>query len=52
MRTKYYTSGFEYCPHTDKNVLYSSIADHGSWFDTWPAVMNMPDLPSFEEATP
>ena len=26
----------------DRNVLYSSIADDGMWFDTWPKVMHLP----------
>lgn len=52
LRTKCYISGFEYFPHLDRNVLYSSIADHGNWFDTWPGVAELPDIESFETATP
>lgn len=52
MRTKYYVSGFEYFPKKDKNVLFSAIGDHGSLFDTWPGVAELPDLESFETATP
>jgi len=52
LRTKFYTSAFEYCPVLKKNMLYSSIADNGSWFDTWPGVMELPDMESFETATP
>lgn len=39
MITKNYCSAFEYCPRLDRNVLYSSCADHHIWFDTWPGVM-------------
>jgi len=42
MVTKYYTSAFEYCPHTDSNLLYCSIADDYTWFDTWPGVEKLP----------
>lgn len=41
MRTKYYASAFEYCPHLDMNISYSNIADHFSWFDTWPGVCEL-----------
>jgi hypothetical protein len=42
LRTRYYASAFEYFPQHDRNVLYSSIADDGMWFDTWPKVMHLP----------
>ena len=42
LKTRFYTSAFEYFPQLDRNVLYSSIADDGMWFDTWPKVMHMP----------
>jgi hypothetical protein len=42
MVTKYYASAFEHCPHTDRNVLYSSVADDYMWFDSWPGVVNLP----------
>lgn len=42
LKTKYYTSAFEYCPIQDRNVLYSSLADDFMWFDNWPGVMNVP----------
>lgn len=42
LRTRYYISAFEYFPQHDRNVLYSSIADDGMWFDTWPKVMHLP----------
>lgn len=42
MRTRYYCSAFEYFPGLDRNVLYSSVADHGMWFDTWPLVQHLP----------
>ena len=38
MKTKLVISAFEYCPSVDRNVLYSSIADHNAWFDTWKGV--------------
>lgn len=42
LKTRYYVSAFEYFPKLDRNVLYSSIADDGMWFDTWPKVMHLP----------
>ena len=42
MKTRHYCSAFEYFPHLDRNVLYSSLADHGMWFDTWPLVQHLP----------
>jgi hypothetical protein len=42
MKTKLRISAFEYCPAVDRNVLYSSIADHNMWFDTWKGVASVP----------
>jgi hypothetical protein len=42
LKTRYYCSAFEYFPTLDRNVLYSSLADHGMWFDTWPLVQHLP----------
>ena len=42
LMTRYYISAFEYFPLLDRNVLYSSVADDGMWFDTWPKVMHLP----------
>jgi hypothetical protein len=42
LETRYYCSAFEYFDHLDRNVLYSSLADHGMWFDTWPLVQHLP----------
>lgn len=42
MKTKYITSAFEYCPAVGRNVLFSSIADHNMWFDTWRGVDTVP----------
>lgn len=42
LKTRYYISAFEYCPMLDRNVLYSSVADDGMWFDSWPKVMHLP----------
>ncbi len=40
--TKYYCEAFEFDPRLGRNVLYSSLADHGMWFDTWPLVQHLP----------
>jgi hypothetical protein len=42
LKTRYYTDAFEYFPQLDRNLLYSSLADHGMWFDGWPLVMHLP----------
>jgi len=42
LKTRFYCSAFEYFDHLDRNVLYSSLADHGMWFDTWPLVQHLP----------
>jgi hypothetical protein len=42
LKTRYYISAFEYFPLLDRNVLYSSVADDGMWFDAWPKVMHLP----------
>ena len=42
LKTRYYVSAFEYFPQLDRNLLYSSVADDGMWFDTWPKVMHLP----------
>jgi hypothetical protein len=42
LMTRYYADAFEYCPLMDRNVLYSSLADHGMWFDQWPLIMHLP----------
>lgn len=41
MVTRFYVSAFEYCPHTDSNLLYASLADDARWFDAWPGVMEL-----------
>ncbi len=43
LKTRYYVSAFEYFPQLDRNLLYSSMADDGTWFDTWPLVQHLPD---------
>lgn len=43
LKTRYYVSAFEYFPELDRNVLYSSVADDGMWFDSWPNVMHLPN---------
>jgi hypothetical protein len=42
LKTRYTISAFEYFPHLDRNLLYSSMADDGAWFDTWPLVQHLP----------
>ncbi len=42
LRTRYYCPAYEYFPAHDRNVLFSSVADHGMWFDTWPLVQHLP----------
>lgn len=42
LKTRFYCPAFEYFPGLDRNVLYSSLADHGMWFDTWPLVQHLP----------
>ena len=42
LKTRYYVSAYEYYPPLDRNILYSSIADDGMWFDTWPKVQHLP----------
>lgn len=41
LKTRYYSAAFEYFDPLGKNVLYSSLADHGMWFDTWPRVQHL-----------
>lgn len=41
--TRFYVSAFEYCPATDTNLMYSSVADDAMWFDAWPGVMKLPN---------
>lgn len=43
LKTRFYISAFEYFPQLDRNLLYSSIADDGAWFDTWPLVQHLPE---------
>ena len=42
MVTKFYVSAFEYDPYSDKNLIYSSIADDYMWFDSWHGVKDLP----------
>ena len=41
LKTRYTISAFEYFPHLDRNLLYSSMADDGAWFDSWPLVQHV-----------
>jgi len=42
LKTRYTISAYEYFPPLNRNLLYSSVADDGMWFDTWPKVMHLP----------
>jgi alpha-ketoglutarate-dependent taurine dioxygenase len=42
LKTKLATDAFEFCPDIGRNVLFSSIADHNMWFDTWQGVAEVP----------
>jgi hypothetical protein len=42
MQTRYYKSAFEYIPALDRNILFTSIADDGEWFDSWPGIKDVP----------
>jgi hypothetical protein len=42
METRYYKSAFEYIPMLDRNILITSIADDGEWFDSWGAISRIP----------
>ncbi len=42
LRTRYDASAFEYFPKLDRNLLFSSVADHAMWFDSWPLVEQLP----------
>jgi len=42
METRYYKSAFEYVPMLDRNILITSIADDGEWFDSWPGIKDLP----------
>lgn len=42
METRYYASAFEYVADLDRNLLVTSIADDGEWFDSWPGLMDTP----------
>lgn len=42
LKTRFYISAFEYFPQLDRNLLYASLADDGSWFDSWPLVQHLP----------
>eukprot|EP00977_Amphora_coffeiformis_P003815 scaffold765_cov160-Amphora_coffeaeformis.AAC.16 len=42
METRYYASAFEYVEELDRNLLVTSIADDGEWFDSWPGIEDVP----------
>ena len=39
--TYYKQDAYEYCPITNSNILFSSLADHNMWFDTWQTFKNI-----------
>ena len=41
MRTKHCNLAFEYFSARDKNISYANIADHFTWFDSLPGVMEL-----------
>ena len=51
MKTRFTISGFEYFPQLDRNLLYSAIADHGSWFDTWPGMAELEYMKEYKNAS-
>jgi hypothetical protein len=42
LKTMYCTDAYEHHPKSGKNLLFSSIADDGMWFDTWEKVQHLP----------
>ena len=42
MQTRYYKSAFEYIDTLNRNIMVTSIADDGEWFDQWPGIQNVP----------
>lgn len=52
MKTKFYVDAFEYHPETDRNYLYSSVADDSMWFDTWPGLNEMDCMENFNSTQP
>lgn len=42
MQTRYYKSAFEYIDFLDRNIMVTSIADDGEWFDSWPGIQDIP----------
>lgn len=42
LQTRYYASAFEFFPQLGRNLLFSSVADHAMWFDSWPLVEQLP----------
>lgn len=42
MNTKYCKSAFEYVTSLDRNIMVTSIADDGEWFDSWPGIKDVP----------
>lgn len=41
LKTRYTASAFEFFEPLDRNLLFSSMADDATWFDTWPLVQHL-----------
>lgn len=53
MRTAYTTAAFEFHAASDRNLLYSSVAEGGLLFDNWPGMSHLPHIPrDLRKATP
>jgi len=42
LKTRFYVSAYEFFPQLNRNLLFSSVADHSMWFDSYPMVMHLP----------
>ena len=51
LRTKFFTGGYEYFPLLDKNVIYASVSEHGTWFDTHIGIQDLPHIETYENGT-
>ena len=51
MKTIYKADAYEYVDSSRKNMLFTSIADDGVWFDSWPGMMHIETMDTFENST-
>jgi len=51
LRTKFITGGFEYFPLIDRNVIYASVSEHGTWFDTHIGIQDLPHIETYESGS-